>query len=79
MWYELVIKSWGDFNDISRSIHSDVIPRVGEIIENYKAIDGERNLEYQLTLKVEKVSHILFTNHPSSITVYAIVIESKLI
>ena len=42
MWYELVIKSWGDFTDISRSIHSDAIPRVGEIIENYKAIDGER-------------------------------------
>jgi hypothetical protein len=78
--YELRIRPYKDFEEDFAFIQSDFLPRVGEIIENYRVTyeeDDETLTTYIQKLEVQSVHHHLFEDKSSMPTVYANVIKCE--
>lgn len=83
-FYELKIRPYKDFEEDYDEelayIQSDFLPKVGEIIENYK-VRYEKNdgtlTTYIQKLEVQSVHHYLFEDKSSMPTVYANVIKCE--
>ena len=77
--YELRIDPFQDIIDAYSFIHSTYLPRKDEIIENYKFVtdDGDIETTYTLTLQVTSVHFSLYQDLSSHPIVYAQVINCE--
>ncbi len=77
--YELRIGAYKEYDPANSYVNSQHIPRVGEIIKNYRIYDGEDDKRYYWILEVQAVHYELFKDMSAIPVVYANVLKDELI
>ena len=78
--YKLIIGAYQDFEKDFDYIQSNFIPRIGEIIDNYKVDVCDENdniITFIQKLEVQSVHYELFKDNSSMPVVYANVIKCE--
>ncbi len=77
--YKLRIGAYKEYDPTNVYVHSEHIPRVGEIIKKYRIYDCEEDKRYYWTLEVQAVHYELFKDMSAISVVYANVLKDELI